>query len=271
MFPSEATRHWTRRGPKSGLMSQYHKHLASAQIYLSSGRQSQLERCYWQLLLSKLPRTLAVPHIDREFCTPSKGTSPTAWQHRYSYAVRSATSSDSHKATSDVVQLLGHVENCFNLRLLWRHCINGTSSGQVCTRQPGNNCTYAGGRCRWMLCELANGYRVCFWHWLAAKLVQIVAKLMVLQTVIFIFLISLQCKYGDNKANGNLRNHRKHTIWLYLNFSRQVSGKVSNTKFHEIPSNGSTLSRPERPTEKPDEADTRFTRLCQGYQEGTLK
>lgn len=126
MFTSEAARQWARRDPKSGLMSQYHRHLASAQMCPSSGRQSQLERCCWQLLLSKLPRTL-----DREFCAPSKGTSPTAWQHRYSYAVHSAPSSDSHKATSDVVQLLGHVENCFKLRLLWRHCTNGTSSGQI--------------------------------------------------------------------------------------------------------------------------------------------
>ena len=62
-------------------------------------------------------------------------TSPTAWQPYYSYAVQSATSSDSHKATSAVVQLLGNVENCFKLSLLWRRCINGTSSGQVCTRQ----------------------------------------------------------------------------------------------------------------------------------------
>jgi len=170
-------------------MSQCPKHLAIAQIYLSSGRQSQLERCYWQLLLSKLPRTIAVLHSDREFCAPSKGTSPTAWQHLCSYAVQSTASSNSHKATSDVVQLLGNVENCFKLRSLWRRCINGTSRTQVCTRQPGNNCACAGSRCRWMLYELASGYRVCFSRWLIAKFVQIVAKLMALQAVIFIILI----------------------------------------------------------------------------------
>jgi len=62
-----------------------------------------------------------------------------------------------------------------------------------------------------------------------------------------------------------------HTMCLYLNFSRQISEKVSNIKFHENPSNGSTLFRSERPTERLDESNTRFTQLCQGSQEGTLK
>jgi len=125
-------------------------------------------------------RNFLVPSLSHtaigKFMLRGKGTSPTAWQHRYSYAVQPATSSHSHKATSAVVQLLGHVEICFELSLLWRCCINVISSGQVCTRQPSNNATSAGGRCRWMLYDLASGFRVCFWRWLIAQLAQIVAK-----------------------------------------------------------------------------------------------
>jgi hypothetical protein len=192
VFPSEATRHRTWRGPKSGLISQCLKHLAR-------GRHSQLERCYWQMLLSKLSCILAVLHSDREICAPGKGTSPTAWQHRYSYPVQPATSSDSRKATSAVVQLLGHVKNSFKLSLLWRCCINVTSSGEVSsTRHPSNNSApvggRVGGRCRWLLYELASGYRICFWRWFIAQLAQIVAKIMALQAVILIILISLKCK-----------------------------------------------------------------------------
>jgi hypothetical protein len=41
-----------------------------------------------------------------------------------------------------------------------------------------------------------------------------------------------------------------HTMCPYLNLSRQISEKLSNIKFHENPSNGSTLFRSERDQQK---------------------
>jgi hypothetical protein len=161
------------------------------------------------------------------FVLQAKGTSPTAWQRRYSCAVQSATSSDSHKATSAVVQLLRHVENCFKLfavRTLYKLY-------QQRTGVPDS----ASGRCGWMLYELLSGYRVWFWRWLVAQPAQIAAKLTALQAVIFIFRISLQRKYSDHKVNGNLSNHRKHTMCLYLNFSRQISEKSVQYKISRKP------------------------------------
>lgn len=78
-----------------------------------------------------------------KFVLRGKGTSPTDWQHPYSYTVQPATFSDSHTATSAVVQLLGRVESCFKLSLLWWRCINCASRGQVCIRQPDSHCACA--------------------------------------------------------------------------------------------------------------------------------
>ena len=85
----------------------------------------------------------------------------------------------------------------------------------MCSRQPGSHCACADECFMSLPVATAFDFDVGVFF---ARLVKIVAKLMTLQAVTFIFLISVQCKYSDHKANGKLSNHRKHTCITCLYF-----------------------------------------------------
>jgi hypothetical protein len=200
----------------SGLMPQCHKRSASAQTSIQ--RQTVAAGA---LLLT----TIAVE-------IPSYTHRPTQRQGNMCFRQRNvsnrlATSLQLHCTAGNIFRLLYSNFSCDTFARTRRKLFQAIlgcgeaaetvpAVGRCVLRQPGGNCACADGRCRWMLYELAGGCRVCFWRWLIAQLVQIVAKLMALQAVIFIFLISALCNYSDHTVNGNLSNHHKHMSLYFL-------------------------------------------------------
>ena len=149
----------------------------------------------------------------------------------------------------------------------------------VCMRAGGCGCTSTG------VCSLT--YLVCnappychlqplwlhhiFWHYLingkifGKKLLNIKRVFWFFLQLLFETFLILWRIQRDTVINVKRSSCRVSVIFLRilikLEFSRQISEKISNIKFHQNPPSGSRVLC--RRTDKHDEANSRFSQFCE--------